>query len=273
MILDVVSRREDGFHDLAMVNLPIELYDVLSISVAEEDSFLCNVHYLSPVENNTIMLAINKLRQIYGFKECFKVELIKYIPAQAGLGGGSSDAAMAIQLLNDLLGLKMDIKTKAKVAVQVGKDVPFCLSVKPALAKGTGEKLSFFPNNCDLSMLLVKPKTGIATKAAYEKLDENPIKHFPTTAMIEALKDNDYPQVMANLGNSFEDCAMEMVPEIATIKKELSYLGFDASLLCGSGSCVMGFSQDEELLEKGLRYFRQKYPFVWKTKAKRSLNG
>ncbi len=269
LILNVLAKRQDNYHDLEMVMVPLLLHDLLTIRLASSYSFKTNVKYLKEQNNNIIYQVIQEMRKRYGFSEEFAIELTKYIPTQAGLGGGSSDGAAAIILLDGILGLKLSQQEREDIANCVGKDVAFCLYNRPALVSGMGEKLAFIDNNLDLKMLLVKPGKGISTKIAYEKLHEYPRQHYDTGKMIRALANGDYQGVVDNLGNAFEEVAQALVPDIAQLKKQLKDFGFDGSLLCGSGSCVLALSQNDELLSAGLKHFRKSYPFVWQTAVKR----
>jgi len=268
LTLNVLKKREDGFHDLEMVMVPILLHDTLDIEIALEPSFSTNAKYLQYHKNNSIHQAIDELRLRYGFQENFAIKLMKYIPSQAGLGGGSSDGAATLLLLNELLGLKLSLATLAEIAVTIGKDLPFCLYGQAALVEGTGEKLTFIENKTDLKLLLVKPVAGVSTKQAYESITKQQRSYHDSAAMIKALTGGDYWGVVANLGNNFEALASDTLPEIQRIKDELQAFGFDGSLLCGSGSCVFALSQDDQLLAEGVRHFRKYYPFVWQSEVR-----
>jgi len=268
--LDVIGKREDGYHDLQMVMVPLELHDLISLEIAQDYNFSVNVRYLDHKKNNIIYETIEEMRSRYGFKENFSVELIKYIPTQAGLGGGSSDAAATIILVDRLLKMFLSIEEMEDIAIKIGKDVSFCLHNQAALVEGAGERLTFFENNCDFEVLLVKPSQGISTKTAYGRLADHDIRRFPADDIMEALKTDNYQGVIDNLGNSFEEVAGDILPVINKIKSELSDYGFDGNLLCGSGSCVFGLTRDAQLCESAVGHFRKEYPYVWKTKVKRT---
>ena len=273
LTLDVIRQRSDGYHDMQMVMVPLELHDVISLETAAEYSFSANVKHLPDDEKNLIYRSIEEMRKSYGFTEEFKVEVQKFIPTQAGLGGGSSNAATTIAIVNELLDLNLSRTQLEEVANRVGKDVVFCLHSRSALVEESGEKVEFIENNCDFDVLLVKPHRGVSTRQAFSVLDRYESRHYPAAGMIEALAAGDYQGVLANLGNSFEESAIKNLPVIGRIKKEMARMGLDASLLCGSGSCVFGLSQNEESLNTALAYFRKKYPFVHKTKMMRNGHG
>ena len=268
--LDVIAKREDGYHDLRTVMVPLQLHDLISLEIAEDYSFNANVRYLDEKKNNIIYQSIEEMRRRYGFKENFAVDLIKYIPTQAGLGGGSSDAASTIVLVDRLLKMFLSRSEMEDIAATIGKDVLFCLYGSAALVEGTGEIITPIDNNCDFEVLLIKPNQGISTKMAYGKLAEYDLIHHPAEGMIEALRIDDYKGVVANLGNSFEAVAGDLLPLVPKIKSELADFGFDGNLLCGSGSCVYGITRDKQLCDNAVEHFRKEYPYVWKTKVKRT---
>lgn len=136
---------------------------------------------------------------------------------------------------------------------------------KTALVKGIGEKLEFISKDFHCYVLLVKPKKGVSTKKSFGMLDLKNAKHPPIMDMKEAIENNDYQGVVKCLGNTLEEPSLKIVPDILKIKEEMKELGFDGALMSGSGSCVFGLTQDQELLEKGYQFFLNRYAFVRKT--------
>lgn len=250
LCLDVVGKREDGYHELRMIMVPVDFYDMLEMNIAEETTMQLNRSYLPVNEKNTVIKAVNVLRSRYGFKENFSCVLQKHIPTQAGLAGGSADAAAAIRMMNRMLGLHMSRDEMIDCAKEVGADVPFCLLNSPALVEGIGEKITTFTCTPDFDILLVKPRKGVSTKAAFAGLDSDSIEHPDADAMKRALETNDFEGVLANLGNSLEEVSMKLVPEIREVKEELLELGFEGVLMSGSGSTVFGITQNRRLLKK-----------------------
>lgn len=266
--LDVVQRMENGYHELSMIMVPIDFYDVIEINIADEMSLESNAGYLPIDEKNTVIKAIEIMRREFKFEENFKIKIKKHIPTQAGLAGGSSDGASAIKLVNKLLKLNLPMSKMLEIAKNVGADVPFCLLSKPALVGGIGENLIPFIVNTDFWIILVKPKKGISTKVAFESLDFNTIEHPNVIAMQDALINNDYEKVIANLKNTLEIPALNLVPEIANVKKDLLEIGLDGVLMSGSGSTVFGITKDEKQIDKACLIMKSKGYFVRKTKIK-----
>lgn len=268
LCLDVVRRREDGYHELEMIMAPVNLYDTLNFEFSDELRLQSNVPYLPLDRRNTIVKAIELLREEYGFKENFEITLQKHIPTQAGMAGGSTDGAAAIRALNKMLQLGMDNDKMVGIAKKVGADVPFCLRSRPAFVTGIGENLEHFRVHTPFYLLLVKPYKGVSTKVAFETLDFSCAEHPDCRRMREALIGNDYDGVLQSLGNTLEQSAFKLVPQIATIKQELLALGFDGALMSGSGSTVFALTRDPELLEKGAAAMRKKAAFIRKTELR-----
>ena len=268
LCLDVVCRREDGYHELEMIMAPVNLYDTLNFEFCDELRLQSNVPYLPLDRRNTIIKAIELLREEYGFKENFEITLQKHIPTQAGMAGGSTDGAAAIRALNKMLRLGMDNDKMVEIAKKVGADVPFCLRSRPAFVTGIGENLEHFRVHTPFYLLLVKPYKGVSTKVAFETLDFSSAQHPDYRKMRQALKNNDYDGVIQSLGNTLEQSAFKLVPQIAAIKKDLLAMGFDGALMSGSGSTVFALTRDPELLEKGAAAMRKKAAFIRKTELR-----
>ena len=268
LCLDVVCRREDGYHELEMIMAPVNLYDTLNFEFCDELRLQSNVPYLPLDRRNTIIKAIELLREEYGFKENFEITLQKHIPTQAGMAGGSTDGAAAIRALNKMLRLGMDNDKMVEIAKKVGADVPFCLRSRPAFVTGIGENLEHFRVHTPFYLLLVKPYKGVSTKVAFETLDFSSAQHPDCRKMRQALMNNDYDGVIQSLGNTLEQSAFKLVPQIAAIKKDLLAMGFDGALMSGSGSTVFALTRDPELLEKGAAAMRKKAAFISKTELR-----
>lgn len=262
--LDVVRRMENGYHELNMIMVPISIYDTLEISFAVEDSFRSNLSYIPTDEKNIIVKVVNTLRNIYGFEDHFDIRLTKNVPTQAGLGGGSSDAATTIKLLNAMLDLKMSEEEMLAFAKTVGADVPFFIKGKPAYVAGIGEEITPFKINCPFHMLLVKPYKGVSTKRAFEELDFTTLEHPDIQSIQKGLMENDYSLFTDSLGNSLEQSAQKIVPEIARIKKNMLENGFDAAIMSGSGSTVIGISREKAVIERTAPYYLRRYHFAKK---------
>lgn len=265
LCLDVVGKREDGYHDLKMIMVPINFYDVLEMEFAEETTLELNRDYLPINDKNTIIKAIHIMQEKYNLKGEFRCRLEKHIPTRAGLAGGSADAAAAIRIINRMCNLHLTKDEMIAVGKEVGADVPFCILNRPAFVEGIGEKITTFSCNPDFYLLLIKPRKGVSTAEAFHIVDEQEGIHPDCKAMQEALESNDYDGIISSLGNSMENAAMTLVPEIRNAKQDLLELGFDGVLMSGSGSTVFGITKDVELLDRSIDILKKKRYFVRKT--------
>ena len=265
LCLDVVGKREDGYHDLKMIMVPINFYDVLEMEFAEETTLELNRDYLPINDKNTIIKAIHIMQERYNIEEEFRCRLEKHIPTRAGLAGGSADAAAAIRMINRMCNLHLTKDDMIAAGKEVGADVPFCILNRPAFVEGIGEKITTFSCNPDFYLLLIKPRKGVSTAEAFHIVDEQEGIHPDCKAMQKALEYNDYDSIIASLGNSMENAAMTLVPEIRKAKHDLLELGFDGVLMSGSGSTVFGITRDVELLDSSIDVLKKKRYFVRKT--------
>lgn len=265
LCLDVVGKREDGYHDLKMIMVPINFYDVLEMEFAPETTLELNRDYLPINDKNTIIKAIHIMQEKYNITEEFRCRLEKHIPTRAGLAGGSADAAAAIRMINRMCNLHLTKDEMIAVGKEVGADVPFCILNRPAFVEGIGEKITTFSCSPDFYLLLIKPRKGVSTAEAFHIVDEQEGIHPDCKAMQEALEYNDYDDIISSLGNSMENAAMTLVPEIRKAKQDLLDLGFDGVLMSGSGSTVFGITKDVELLDRSIDILKKKRYFVRKT--------
>ncbi len=269
LALDVVRKREDGYHDLEMIMAPIELHDLLYVDIIDEGIIIESNNKIMPTDKKNIMYQIaNKIIERYNIEKGIKIFIYKHIPTQAGLAGGSSDGAAIIRAMNKLFHLNMTNKEMTEIGKEVGADIPFCIFEKMAYVEGIGEKLQFINTDFNCHILLVKPKSGVSTKRAFENLDLSKVEHKSCKEMKNALENNDYQVVIDNLQNTLETPAMNIVKDIAKIKEKLINFGFDGVLMSGSGSTVFGLTRDSDIINKAFKSLRNEKYFVKKTKIK-----
>lgn len=266
LALDVVRKREDGYHDLEMIMAPITLHDLIYINTTASGIEIDSNSKIMPTDERNIMYKVAALmKERYNIKKGVKIYVYKHIPTQAGLAGGSADGAMVIKAMNKLFHLNLSYEEMATLGKEVGADIPFCIYEKMALVKGVGEKLQFINQPFECKVLLVKPKKGVSTKKSFGSLDLANAIHRDCHLMAKGIEEGDYQTVIDNLQNTLEEPSIKMVPEIAKIKEEMLKIGFDGALMSGSGSCVFGLTRSNIILEKGMKYFKDKYYFVRKT--------
>lgn len=240
--LNVTERRPDGYHNLETVFYPINLQDALELNTIEGDIPECGYKIkvtgtiLEGVpEDNLVVKAYKLLRKDFKFP-AQKIHLHKHIPVGAGLGGGSSDAASIIKMLNEKFTLGLTSEQMQKYAVQIGADCPFFIDNKPIFATGIGN--IFSPCNLDLSgknIILIKPDIFVSTRDAYAKVIPQSPKYPLTELLQQPLHEWRY-----NVVNDFEKSVFSKYPEIAAIKDRLYDLGAKYASMSGSGSAVYG---------------------------------
>lgn len=270
--LDVVGIRDDGYHEMKMINHLIELNDLLTFeSCATGISLTSNEDTIPLDERNLVIKAALKLQHQFDVKQGAKIHLEKRIPTQAGLAGGSSDAAAALKGLNTLWQLGLTQSELLAIGVTIGADVPYCLVGGTALVEGIGERITPLKDVRKMTVLVVKPNINIATPWAFKKLDEAIIeKHPDIPAIIELLHDNAYDKLKMKLGNVFETVAFAEYPEINTVKNGMMEQGALAAIMTGSGSTVIGYYQNHELAAKSWEFFKEKYTTCFLSKTEES---
>lgn len=263
--LNVVGKREDGYHELEMVMAPISLHDLIYINIIDEGIELSSNSTIMPTDDRNIMYKVAKLlMDTYGIKKGVKIHIYKHIPMQAGLAGGSSDGAAVMRAMNSLFRLGLTNDKLAELGKTVGADIPFCIHEKTAFVSGIGEKIEFMKANLDCYIVLVKPKRGVSTKKSFSMLEIDKEIHPDCYCLKEAIENNDYETMLQHMGNSLERVSMSLVLQIKTIKEKLLDMGFDCALMSGSGSCVFALTKDEKLADDAINYFRNQKLFAQK---------
>ena len=223
LALDVFNIREDGYHDISSIMVPIDFYDELKIGIAGKDSFTCNQSFIRYNENNSIYKMISVLKEKYAISDCHEISLNKVIPMQAGLGGGTADAASALRIFQKLYHLDMSREEIVDVCLKVGADVPFNYFNVPAVVSGIGEGIEPFDMKKEYYVLLVKPRKGISTKEAYQTLDMEICDHPDIGKLKDALVRGE--DISGLLGNSLEQPALLLNEEIRRVREELLSFG------------------------------------------------
>ena len=180
LTLDILGKRPDGFHEVAMVMQTIGLHDTLVMEKTERDIELSiNVPWLKADEKNLAWRAAELIRQEYGLEGGVRIELTKRIPVAAGLAGGSADAAAVLKGMNDLYGLQLDEKKLCELGARLGSDIPFCIMGGTMLATGRGEVLTRLSDMPETWVVLAKPRVSVSTAWAYQNYDEQGAERHP----------------------------------------------------------------------------------------------
>jgi len=235
-LLDVISRRPDGYHELRMVMQRINLCDDISITVTDAPGIMvtCSNTGVPDGPDNIAWKAARTMLDLSGTDMGVTIEITKNIPVAAGLGGGSSDAATVLMGLNELLELGLSDQRLMDIGVTLGADVPFFIFKKSALAEGIGDKLSAMPQMPKAWILLVNPGVHVSTAWVYRSLlltSERALSILPE--FYGTIKD-----ICSIFSNDLESVTIPAFPIIAEIKKQMMDLGATCSMMSGSGSTV-----------------------------------
>lgn len=259
--LDVLRRREDGYHEVKMIMQTIKLYDKIMIEDMDEPGIQVstNVSFLPNDENNLVYKASKLLMDEFSVNKGIKIELNKHIPVAAGMAGGSSDAAAVMVGTNKLFELGLSQEELMKRAVKIGADVPYCIMRGTALSEGIGEKLTQLPSAPQCKVLVCKPPINVSTKFVYENLHANSLTYHPDIdGMVEAIKNNDLYGVADRMENVLETVTVKEYPIIDEIKSFMKDNGALNSIMSGSGPTVFGLYDDEEKAEAAFKKLRNK---------------
>lgn len=258
--LDVVRRRDDGYHEVRMVMQTIHLFDRVNIEKTSEPGIKIktNLSYLPVNENNLIYKAGKLLMDEFDIREGVSVDLDKRIPVAAGMAGGSTDAAAMLYGMNKMFGLGLSMQELKDRGVKIGADVPYCLMRGTALAEGIGEKLKSLPPMIKCPVLIAKPQISVSTKFVYEnlKLDEN-TKHPDINQLIKDIKAKDLQGVCDHMGNILETVTIPNYPVIAEIKKNMIENGATGAMMSGSGPTVFGLFDDAEKAKQAYKAMKK----------------
>ena len=251
--LDVVRRREDGYHEVRMVMQTIHLYDRLDIAKCPEPGIhiTSNLSFLPVNENNLIYKAGKMLMDEFGIDSGVMVKLNKRIPVAAGMAGGSTDAAAMLYGMNELFELKLKRSDLMERGVKIGADVPYCILRGTALAEGIGEKLTALSPMVKCPVLIAKPQISVSTKFVYEnlKLDENTL-HPDIDRLIRDIENKDLQAIAGHMGNVLESVTIPNYPIIAEIKELMRKSGAVNAMMSGSGPTVFGLFADDETAQR-----------------------
>ncbi len=246
--LDVFNIREDGYHDILSIMLPIDFYDELEISIDTEDSFSCNRRFIRWNEKNSIYKMISLLKERYGIDDHYRIDLKKVVPTQAGLGGGTADAAGTLRIFEKMYDLHLSREEIIDLCVKVGADVPFNYFNTPAVVSGIGDGIEPFHMKKQYYILLAKPRSGVSTKEAYETLDMSSCDHPDILKLKKALENG--KSIKGLLGNSLEQPALILNDDIRRVKQKLLSYQTGEVLMSGSGSTVFCISENEREIFK-----------------------
>lgn len=258
--LDVLHKREDGFHEVEMVMTTIDLADRIELTPLDEDTIKIESSggYVPSDYRNLAYQAADLLKKEFNRTEGVHITIDKQIPVSAGLAGGSSDAAATLKGLNDLWELGLTTEELARLGAKIGSDVSFCIHGGTALATGRGEVIEAIASPPPCWVVLAKPSIGVSTADVYRNLNLDHVDHPNINAMVEAIENKDFNRICDLLGNVLESVTLADYPEVSHIKSQMERLGAEGVLMSGSGPTVFGLTVHESRAHRiynGLRGF------------------
>lgn len=258
--LDVVRKREDGYHEVRMIMQMINLYDRITLRRSTEPGIrvTTNLPYLPVNEDNLVYRAAKLLMEEFKVTEGAEIELQKYIPVAAGMAGGSSDAAAVMVGVNRIFHLGLTKKQLMERGVKIGADVPFCIMRGTALAEGIGEVLTPLPAMPHCSLVIAKPKIHVSTKFVYGNLKVSELKEHPDIdGQVQALREGSLEQLVAKMGNVLETVTVPAYPVIDEIKRTMLKNDAMGAMMSGSGPTVFGIFEREERAQEVCRLLKK----------------
>lgn len=267
LTLDILGKRADGYHDLSMVMQSITLHDDVTVTLTETEGIACRCGDLPGDDSNLAVKAAKAFFAALGIApRGLKIDIEKRIPMQAGMAGGSTDAAAVLHALRTLLAPELSTKQLEKIGETVGSDVPYCVRGGTALAEGRGEKLTTLKNAPRFRVVVCKPDFPLSTPALFKRSDAVEVTDRPDTeGMLEAIEDSDVLGVSARVFNVFEAVLDADEHEVFTIKERLLSLGAAAAAMTGSGPTVFGLFADENIAKSAYDTLKADYAQTYLT--------
>ncbi|MDP4118273.1 MAG: 4-(cytidine 5'-diphospho)-2-C-methyl-D-erythritol kinase [Bacillota bacterium] len=264
LTLDVVGKREDGYHNVKMIMETVSLYDTVTVFKRKNIEVKCNLPYVPTDERNIAYRAAVGFFESTGIEGGAYINIVKRIPVAAGLAGGSTDGAAVLKGLNRIYGNVLTYKQLIEVAAKVGADVPYCLNGRMALAEGIGEILTPIKNLPKTIVLLAKPPISLSTKLVYSMIKWDEIKLHPDTeGALSAIEREDINGLSARMYNVLEEVSCEKYPIIKEIKLKMLEGGALGSIMSGSGPTVFGLYDSEEKANKTMEELKSMCQFVY----------
>ncbi|EKQ50852.1 MULTISPECIES: 4-(cytidine 5'-diphospho)-2-C-methyl-D-erythritol kinase [unclassified Clostridium] len=267
--LDVVGKRDDGYHLLKMIMQTIDLYDIIEIERSNSGINLrCNKHYVPTDERNLAYKAAKLFKEVYSINDGVDINLVKNIPVSAGLAGGSTDAAGVLKLMNKLFNINADDERLKELGLKLGADVPYCINGGTALCEGIGERITPLKKFQNKILVLIKPPFGVSTKEVYKAFDLSKVVLHPRIdEIIKGMENDDIYCVVNNMKNLLENVTLKKHRIISNIKEETKLNGAIGSMMSGSGPTVFAFFDD--MLKAQICYdnMKKKYKDVFITRT------
>ncbi|WP_130805564.1 4-(cytidine 5'-diphospho)-2-C-methyl-D-erythritol kinase [Senegalia massiliensis] len=266
--LDVLKKRDDGYHEVEMIMQQVDLHDILTFEEIESGiEIICNDKRVPTDKSNLIYKAYEVIKQKYSINKGVRIYLEKNIPIAAGLAGGSSDAAQTLIGISKLWNLQINDIELMEMGVSIGADIPFCIFGGTGFARGIGEDISEITSFKNNIILLAKPDIDVSTKEVYESLNFKNIDHPDTDSLLKAIERKDMKFIANNMKNVLETVTIKKYPIIDNIKKQMIDCGAMGSMMSGSGPTVFGIFKTKEQAEKCKGILKENIDEVYVTKT------
>lgn len=262
--LDVVGKRDDGYHLLKMIMQTIDLYDEIEITKNYDKSIKihCNKQYVPSDERNLAYKAAKIFREKYNIKDGVIIKIKKNIPVSAGLAGGSTDAAAVLSIMSKMFNVGATYEELCEIAVQIGADVPYCIKGGTVLCEGIGEKMTNIGKFENKILVVIKPNFGVPTKDVYGSLDINKIyKHVETDELIQCIQNDNINGVCSKMKNVLENVTLGKHKILKEIKEDLRKNEAMGCMMSGSGPTIFGFFEDMLTAQNAYEFIKNKYKF------------
>ncbi|MEW9094487.1 MAG: 4-(cytidine 5'-diphospho)-2-C-methyl-D-erythritol kinase [Clostridiaceae bacterium] len=267
--LDVLGRKENGYHLLSMIMQCIDLYDTIEIKEINNGIKInCNKINIPTDKRNLAYKAADMFIEKYKVNKGVEIYIEKNIPTEAGLGGGSSNAATVLKVMRDMFKPQINDEELAMLGEKLGADVPFFIYGGTALCEGIGEIITPLESFRNHTLVLVKPSFGASTKDVYEEIDKITIHNHPNMdRVIKYINENNLKDLCKNMINVLELVTLDKYPELLEIKRDMKNLGSIGTLMSGSGSTIFGFFENHQSAKRCYNFMKDRYDEVFLSKT------
>ena len=266
LTLDVIEKRQDGYHNIDGIMQMIDLYDEVEVKNSDKFEITSNSKDIPLDERNLVYKVYKVLKEKYKFNERFSILIEKNIPVSAGIAGGSTNSAVVIEMIDEILGLNMSLDDKKQIGKSVGADIPYLLVGKTARTRGIGDELEILDSLPTTDILIVNNGVEIATPYVYSNIVPSG-NSDRIDKLINVYKNKNYDEFFKGLYNVMEKVSISYCPEIQNIKDKMYEFNCIKSLMSGSGPTVFGIFNDDKDIRKAYDYFKKIYKntFIVKT--------
>lgn len=255
------EKRIDKMLHFKNIIVPIDLFDMVYLDKHETMHIETDKTYLPNDKRNTVFKALMIMKRQFNLEDNFKVRIVKNIPAQAGLGGGSADAACVIRMIDEMYQLNLTDEALIDIARQIDEDTPYCLFNQPMVVEGIGDVLTPLNLDMDLYYLIIKPSFGVSTKSFLKRFkDFTDLKMF--NRCLEAIHTNDYESLVENTHNDFQRPVIKRNTRLKKVVRILEKQGLEGVCMSGSGTSIYGLSNNKEKVMEAYEALVLDYPFV-----------